>query len=313
MVRNQVPGRGQDAARRRSHRGPDQGGERSGSLPCPGPEAADPAGSRHGRDGGLVRPRRSCDRGGGTDQEGRPDRDDHPRPPSERRAVQPDLGDARKSVPTHPARNRLLQRVAPGARPGIALARQNRAPLSIVHALPPPVMIVGDGFVTAGTYEMIDRSARQHARKQLTALVGRAKKAGVRATGLLLDGAPHEQIPPCRPARARGPDRDRDPTAGAASPRFCSGASPSVSSVSPPVRSSPSGVAERATRCSAKDPIRPSRSKKGGQPPQPVAVAPRVRRRPKTGQAAVRKDTSLLQPPADRARGPASKPKFPKR
>jgi universal stress protein A len=77
----------------------------------------------------------------------------------------------------------------------IALARQNRAPLSIVHALPPPVMIVGDGFVTAGTYEMIDRSAREHARKQLTALVGRAKKAGVRATGLLLDGAPHEQIP----------------------------------------------------------------------------------------------------------------------
>ncbi len=76
----------------------------------------------------------------------------------------------------------------------IALARQNRALLSIAHALPPPTMIVGDGFVSPGTYEMIDRSARQYARKQLTARVGRARKAGVRATGLLLDGAPHEQI-----------------------------------------------------------------------------------------------------------------------
>jgi hypothetical protein len=61
-------------------------------------------------------------------------------------------------------------------------------------------------------------------------------------------------------------------------------------------------------------PSRPSRSKKAGQPPREVAVAPRVRRRQKTAQAAVRKDTSLLQPPADpRARWPASKPKFPKR
>jgi nucleotide-binding universal stress UspA family protein len=55
-------------------------------------------------------------------------------------------------------------------------------------------MIVGDGFVPLGTYEAIDRSARQHAKKQLTALVARARRAGVRATALLLDGAPHEQI-----------------------------------------------------------------------------------------------------------------------
>jgi hypothetical protein len=61
-------------------------------------------------------------------------------------------------------------------------------------------------------------------------------------------------------------------------------------------------------------PIRPSRSKKAGQPPQPVAVAPRVRRRQRTATAAVRKDTTLFQSPADpRARWPASKPKFPKR
>ena len=61
-------------------------------------------------------------------------------------------------------------------------------------------------------------------------------------------------------------------------------------------------------------PSRQTRSKKAGQPPREVAVAPRVRRRQKTAQAAVPKDTSLLQPAADpRARWPASKPTFPKR
>jgi nucleotide-binding universal stress UspA family protein len=85
----------------------------------------------------------------------------------------------------------------PALAKAIALARQNQAPLSIVHALPPPVVPIGGdfGYLPATTYEAIDRSARQHARKQLTALVGRARKAGVRATALLLDGAPHEQIP----------------------------------------------------------------------------------------------------------------------
>jgi nucleotide-binding universal stress UspA family protein len=90
---------------------------------------------------------------------------------------------------------------SPASRPAlaaaIALARQNRAPLSIVHALPPLVMPVGGeiAYVPPGTYEAIDQRARQHARKQLAALAARATKAGVRATPLLLDGAPHEQIP----------------------------------------------------------------------------------------------------------------------
>lgn len=84
----------------------------------------------------------------------------------------------------------------PALAKAIALARQNRAPLTIVHALPPPVTPIGGemAYVPAGTYEAIDRSARQYARKQLATLTGRARKAGVRATALLLDGAPHDQI-----------------------------------------------------------------------------------------------------------------------
>jgi nucleotide-binding universal stress UspA family protein len=55
----------------------------------------------------------------------------------------------------------------------------------------------------AATYEAIDRGAREHATKQLDAIVGRARKAGVRATAVLLDGTPHEQVPrAARRARA---------------------------------------------------------------------------------------------------------------
>jgi hypothetical protein len=61
-------------------------------------------------------------------------------------------------------------------------------------------------------------------------------------------------------------------------------------------------------------PRRKTRSKKAGRPPEPHADSPRVRRRQKTAQAAVRKDTTWQQPAADpRARWPASRPKYPKR
>lgn len=42
--------------------------------------------------------------------------------------------------------------------------------------------------------------------------------------------------------------------------------------------------------------IQPTRSKKAGRPSEPRPETPRVRRRQKTAQAAVRKDTLLLQP-----------------
>jgi nucleotide-binding universal stress UspA family protein len=79
----------------------------------------------------------------------------------------------------------------------MSLARQNGAPLSIVHVLPPLAIPVGGdmAYLPPATYDAIDRSARQHARKQLEILARRARKAGVRTTVLLLDGIiPHEQI-----------------------------------------------------------------------------------------------------------------------
>jgi universal stress protein A len=84
------------------------------------------------------------------------------------------------------------------SRPALAraidLARQNRASLSIVHALPPMVMPASEGLVAPGVYEAIDQGTRQHAQKRLAALVRQAKKRGVRAKALLVDGVPAEQI-----------------------------------------------------------------------------------------------------------------------
>jgi nucleotide-binding universal stress UspA family protein len=77
----------------------------------------------------------------------------------------------------------------------LALARASRVPLTIAHVLAPFVPVVtGEGFILPETYERLDASARATARKQLDRLVARARQAGVRATGLLLDGVAHEQI-----------------------------------------------------------------------------------------------------------------------
>jgi nucleotide-binding universal stress UspA family protein len=77
----------------------------------------------------------------------------------------------------------------------LTLARAARAPLTIVRVLAPFVPVAaGDGFVLPETYERLDASARAAARKQLDRLVARARRAGVRASGLLRDGVPYEQI-----------------------------------------------------------------------------------------------------------------------
>jgi nucleotide-binding universal stress UspA family protein len=77
----------------------------------------------------------------------------------------------------------------------VALARAGRVPLTIAHVVAPFVPAVpGEGFILPETYERIDAAARAAARKQLDRLVAKARRTGVRATGLILDGAPHEQI-----------------------------------------------------------------------------------------------------------------------
>lgn len=86
----------------------------------------------------------------------------------------------------------------------LELARASRAALTVVHVLTPIVPVAGEGFVLPETYEQIEASARAAAQKQLDRLLAKAKAAGVRATGLLLTGTPHDQI--VRAAKSRRAD-----------------------------------------------------------------------------------------------------------
>jgi nucleotide-binding universal stress UspA family protein len=76
----------------------------------------------------------------------------------------------------------------------VELAKRDRAPLTITHVMPPPVMMMGDGYIPPKTYDDISRAQRAMAQKKLDALVARAKSAGVRARGLLLEGPPADRI-----------------------------------------------------------------------------------------------------------------------
>jgi nucleotide-binding universal stress UspA family protein len=86
----------------------------------------------------------------------------------------------------------------------IALARESGGTLLLAHVLVPPTPLVGEGYVSPATYEALETAARQAAERGLRRLVDRAKKAGARASSLLLRGLPHDQIP--RAARSKRVD-----------------------------------------------------------------------------------------------------------
>jgi nucleotide-binding universal stress UspA family protein len=76
----------------------------------------------------------------------------------------------------------------------LGLARDSRAELVILHVMAPVIPVVGEGYIPPQTYEAIDTAARKSAQKKLDALAARARKAGVRARPLLLEGTAHERI-----------------------------------------------------------------------------------------------------------------------
>ena len=85
----------------------------------------------------------------------------------------------------------------------VAMAKADRAQLIIVHVMTPPSLVLpGEGYPPS-LYEEIEASARAQAQKRLNAIVAR-REAGARATGLLLEGVPHERV--ARAVRARKAD-----------------------------------------------------------------------------------------------------------
>jgi nucleotide-binding universal stress UspA family protein len=86
---------------------------------------------------------------------------------------------------------------SPASRPAfvqaIAAAKEQRAPLLVVYVLG-LIIPVADGYIAPATYDDLMKSSQAQARSRLDALVAAAKKARVRATGLLLEGVAAEQI-----------------------------------------------------------------------------------------------------------------------
>ena len=85
----------------------------------------------------------------------------------------------------------------------IELAKQNRAQVIVAHVLA-PILPVADGYVAPQMYAQMEAASRKHGKKQLDTLIARAKRAGVRAAGLSLEGVASDRI--VRAARARHAD-----------------------------------------------------------------------------------------------------------
>ena len=76
----------------------------------------------------------------------------------------------------------------------IETAKSNRAQLTIVHVMSPVIPMAGDGYISPPTYVQLLESNRRWAKKQLDAIVMRAKASKARVKGALLEGVPHEAI-----------------------------------------------------------------------------------------------------------------------
>jgi nucleotide-binding universal stress UspA family protein len=87
-------------------------------------------------------------------------------------------------------------------RTAVETARRDRAELVILHVITPPAPLVADAYVTPGVWNTLLRSQRTSAQRRLDTLVAKARRARVRARGLLAEGVPADAI--VRMARSRG-------------------------------------------------------------------------------------------------------------
>jgi nucleotide-binding universal stress UspA family protein len=76
----------------------------------------------------------------------------------------------------------------------VAMAKANRATLTILHVIVPFTPIAPEQYIDPETWEQIDSQARRWGEQQLRRLTARATKAGIRVVGLLLEGDPVQQI-----------------------------------------------------------------------------------------------------------------------
>jgi nucleotide-binding universal stress UspA family protein len=72
----------------------------------------------------------------------------------------------------------------------VKMARTNRATLTVLHVIQPPVPISLDEYVGPGTWRELDQKTRRWTKRKLDALTLKAGKHGVSAEGLTVDGSP---------------------------------------------------------------------------------------------------------------------------
>ena len=78
-------------------------------------------------------------------------------------------------------------------RTALQTARQTDAELLIAHVLEVPVLM-SEGYVLTRMYDEIAEAVRNQASRRMKRMLGLARRAGVRARGLLLRGSPHVAI-----------------------------------------------------------------------------------------------------------------------
>ena len=82
----------------------------------------------------------------------------------------------------------------PAFKKAVALARSERAQLFVVHVLP-TVPVTPGAYIAPRIWDDLEHGQRIAAERQLRSLVAKAKAAGARASGALIDlGVVHEQI-----------------------------------------------------------------------------------------------------------------------
>ena len=86
----------------------------------------------------------------------------------------------------------------------IAEARADGAELLLVHVLSRVMPFAGGEYMSPQTYAEVQRSMEAYGQEQLDKLVAKAKAAGVRVRGLLLEGAAADAI--VRTARSKRAD-----------------------------------------------------------------------------------------------------------
>jgi nucleotide-binding universal stress UspA family protein len=76
----------------------------------------------------------------------------------------------------------------------VEMAKASRGELMLVHVVSPVMPVAGEGYISPKMYEEIAASSRAWAQKQLDKLVAKARTAGVRAKGSVLEGSAHDQV-----------------------------------------------------------------------------------------------------------------------